>query len=148
VPPYRPDFATSNIPPRNKVNTNYYGQRPEKYFSPLPAGKYGISTNRSTQRRDQANQGKSGLEAERVWALGALCSMRSNMKFAAERRQETNFLNNKEKEKSIEDYVERETAVARQRVEDAETAIQQEQDDMKSAESGGSTSRVLGVLSW
>jgi len=68
--------------------------------------------------------------------------MRSKMKFAAERRQETNFLNNKAKEKSIEDYVERETAVARERVQDAQTAIQQEQEDMKSAESGGSRTNI------
>jgi len=35
------------------------------------------------------------------------------------------FLSNEEKEKWIEDYVDREPAVARKRVEDAETAIQQ-----------------------
>jgi len=40
--------------------------------------------------------------------------------------------------------MERETAVARTRVEDAETAIKQVQEDMKSAESGGLTSREPG----
>jgi hypothetical protein len=49
--------------------------------------------------------------------------LRSKKQLAAERAQETNFLNNKEKEKWIEDYVERETAVARKQVEDAETAV-------------------------
>jgi len=40
--------------------------------------------------------------------------------------------------------MERETAVARKRVEDAETAIEQEQEDMRSAESGGLISREPG----
>jgi len=84
------------------------------------------------------------LEAEQVQALGALHSLRSKKKLAAERRQETNFLNNKEKEKLIEDYVERESAVARKRDEDAETAIKQVQEDMKSDESTGLTSREPG----
>jgi Uri superfamily endonuclease len=35
------------------------------------------------------------------------------MKLAAEKRQERHFLSNQEKEKWIEDFVERETAVAR-----------------------------------
>jgi hypothetical protein len=37
---------------------------PKKDFSPLPGGRYGKSTTHSTQRRHQANEGKSGLEAE------------------------------------------------------------------------------------
>jgi len=53
--------------------------------------------------------------------------------------RETHFVNNKEKEKWIEDYVDRETAEARKRVEDAETAITQEQDDMRNAETAGLT---------
>ena len=40
--------------------------------------------------------------------------------------------------------MERETAVARKRVEDAETEIMQEQEDMRSAESGGLTAREPG----
>jgi hypothetical protein len=50
------------------------------------------------------------LAAERVPALGALRSLRSKNKLAAEKRRETNFLSNDEKENWIEDYVERETA--------------------------------------
>jgi len=65
---------------------------------PLLAARYGKSAKRSTQRHHQANKGKSGLEAERVPALGALCSLRSKKKLAAETRQETHFLSNKEKE--------------------------------------------------
>jgi hypothetical protein len=113
----------------------------KKNFSPLPAGRYGKSTKRSTQRHHQANEVKSSLDAERVRALGALPSLRSKKKLAAEKRQETNFLSNEEKEKWIEDYVERETAGARKRVEDAEAAVQQEQDDMAHAEIAGLKSR-------
>jgi len=86
---------------------------PKKNFSPLPAGRYGKSTKLSTQRRHHANEGKSGLEAERVRALGALRSLRSKKKLAADKRRETNFLSNEDKEKWCEDYVERETAGAR-----------------------------------
>jgi len=62
---------------------------------------------RSTQRRHQAIEGKSGLEAERIRALRALCSFRSKKKLVAEKRRETHFLRNEETEKWIEDYVER-----------------------------------------
>jgi len=108
----------------------------KKNFSPLPAAKYGKSTKLSTRRGHQGNEGKSGLGAERVRALGALRSLRFKQKFAPEKSQETNFLTNEEKEKWIKDYVERETAVARKRVKDAETAIMQ---DMTTAENGGAT---------
>jgi len=57
---------------------------PKKNFSPLPEGKYGKSTTHSTQRRHQANKGNSGFEAERVEVLGALRSLRSKKKLAAE----------------------------------------------------------------
>ena len=59
----------------------------------------------------------------------------------AETRRETHFLSKEEKEKRIQNYVERETAGARQPVEDAEAAVQQEQDDMTYAEITGLTSR-------
>jgi len=113
-----------------------------KYFLlMLPAGIYPRSKKRSTQRCHQANEGKSGLVAERIRALGALRSLRSKKKLVAEKRRETHFLSNEEKEKRIEDYVERETAGARKRVEDAEAAVQQEQDDMTQAEIVGLTFR-------
>jgi len=114
---------------------------PKKNYSPLPAGRYGKSTKRSTQRHHQANEGKSSLEAERIRALGALRSLRAKKKLAAEKRRETHFLSNEEKEKWIEDYVERETAGARKRVEDAEAAVQREQGDMMRTEIAGLTSR-------
>jgi hypothetical protein len=107
---------------------------PKKNFSPLPAGRYGKSTKWSTQRRHHANEGKNWFDAERVRALGALPNLRSKKKLAVETRRETNFLSNEEKEKWIADYVERETAGARKRVEDADGSVQQEQDDMTDAE--------------
>jgi len=85
----------------------------KKNFSPLLTGRYGKLTKRSTQQPHQANDGRSGLEAERVRALGALHNLRSKKKPVAETRQETHFRSNAEKEQWIEDYVERETAVAR-----------------------------------
>jgi len=114
---------------------------PKKNISPLPAGRYGKSTNRSTQQRHHANEGTSGFEAEIVRALGALGSLRYKKKLAAGKRLETHFLSNKEEEKWIDDYAERETAGARKRVEDAEAAVHQEQDDMKHAEIAGLTYR-------
>jgi hypothetical protein len=63
--------------------------------------------------------------------------LRSKKKLAAEKRRETDFLSNEEKEKWIKDSVERETAGARKRVEDAEAAVQQEQDDMAHADMAG-----------
>jgi len=51
------------------------------------------------------------------------------------------ILSNEEKDKWIQDYVETETAGARKLVEDAEAAVQQEQDDMRHAELAGLTFR-------
>jgi hypothetical protein len=81
------------------------------------------------------------LEAERIRALGAWSSLRSKKKLAVEKRRETHFLSIERKEIWVEDYVERETAGARKRVDDAEAAVQQEQDDMAHAEIVELTSR-------
>jgi len=62
------------------------------------------------------------------------------MKLAVEKPRETHFLSNEEKVQCIEDYVERDTAGASKRVEDAEAAVEQEQDDMTDAEIAGLTS--------
>jgi len=59
----------------------------------------------STQRRRQANEVKSGMEAETVRDLGALHSVRAKKKLAVEKQRETHFLSNEEKETSIEDHV-------------------------------------------
>ena len=81
------------------------------------------------------------MEVEPVQALGALYSLRSKKKLAAEKQRETHFGSNEEKVKWIENYVESETTGARKRVEDAEEAVQQEQEDMKTAENTQLTNR-------
>ena len=60
--------------------------------------------------------------------------MRSKKKLVARRRHETHFLSNEEREKWIQDDVDSEISMARKRVEDAETAIKQEQEDMRNAQ--------------
>jgi hypothetical protein len=67
--------------------------------------------------------------------------LRSTKKLAVEKRRETHFLSNEEKQKWMEDYVERETSGARKQVADAEAAVQQAQADMVYAEIVGLTSR-------
>jgi len=69
----------------------------KKKFSLLAAEQYRNSTERSTQRHHQANEGKRGLEAERVRALGALRSLRSKRKLVAKKQQETHFITNEAK---------------------------------------------------
>jgi len=54
---------------------------------------------------------------------------------------ETHFLRNEVKEKWIEDYDDRETAVGRQWVKDTQTAIEQEQEDTRKAEDEVLTNR-------
>jgi len=58
---------------------------PKKNISPRPVGKYRKLKKRSRRRRHQANESKSGLEAARVRALGALRSVRFKKKLAAEK---------------------------------------------------------------
>jgi len=70
-------------------------------FWPLPGGKYGNSAKQSTQQCHQPNEGQSGLEAERLRALGALHSLRSKKKVVSEKQQQTHFLSDEEKEQWI-----------------------------------------------
>jgi len=113
----------------------------KKNVSPLLPGKYGNLNKQSTRRHHQANEGKSGLEADRVRALGVLHSNLSKKKFSAVKRRETHLLSNEETERWVEDNVDRATAVPRKRVQDAETMIMQEQDNMGNAEKTPSTTR-------
>ena len=103
---------------------------PKENCSPLLVGKFGKLTKHSTQRHHQANEGKSSFAAGLVRALGAKRSLRDKEKLPAETRRDRHSLSNEENQKWIMDYVDRETPVARQSVEDAETAIKQEQEDM------------------
>jgi hypothetical protein len=82
------------------------------------------------------------LQAERVRALGALRSLKCNKKLAAQKQPETHFLSNEEKEIWIEDHVAREIAGARKRVDNAEAAVQQEQDDM----THGEIARLISIV--
>jgi len=113
----------------------------KQHCSPLAAGKYRKSSKRSTQWCHQTNGGKSGLEAETARALGALRSLRSKKEVAAGKSQEMHFSSDDQTKKRVEDYVEGETAGARQRVEDAEAAVQQEEEDMEKAENAGLMNR-------
>jgi hypothetical protein len=61
------------------------------------------------------------------------------MRLAAPPRWEMHFSSNTEREKWISDCVERETAVARKRVQEAQTAMIQGQEHMVNVEKGRST---------
>jgi len=98
----------------------------KKNISPLPVGKYGKLTLWSTRRHYEPDAGKSAIEAERFRALWVVHSMQSRKKLPSEKQWETHFLSHDQNKKWIEDFVERETAVARKQVEDAEAAIRQE----------------------
>jgi len=112
---------------------------PKKNLWPLPAGTHGKLAKKSIWRRQQAIKGKSGLEAKMVRGLGALRSVQSKKKLSAEKRRETHFLSKEDKEQWIKDYVDWETAVATKRVQDAETAIMQEQWHVRNVEKAWST---------
>jgi hypothetical protein len=58
---------------------------------------------------------------------------------SAEHRWDTNFVSVEDNVQWKEDYAERETVVARKRVPDTETAIIQEQEDMRHVEMARST---------
>jgi len=132
--------------PSTKATQNTIVNAPEKNLSPLSPGKYGKSTNHCTPRCHHVNEGKSDFEADRVWAPGALPSLRSKKKLVVGKRRQIDFLPNKEMEKWIEDYVERETAAALKRVEDTETAIKHEEEDMWNAEKAVLTTTTPGTM--
>jgi hypothetical protein len=68
--------------------------------------------------------------------------LKCNKKLAAQKQRETHFLSNEEKQIWIEDYVAREIAGARKRVDNAEAAVQQEQDDM----THGEIARLMSIV--
>jgi hypothetical protein len=106
---------------------------PKKNFLPCPAGRYGKSSELSTQQYHQANDGNSGWKEEIFPVLVALHSLGSKKIIVGKRRRETHFFSSEEKEKWIQHYVERETAGARKQFEDAEVEVQQEQKATKYA---------------
>jgi len=52
--------------PTTKSTQTTMVNAPKKNFLPLLAEKYGKSTKRTTQQRHQTNEGKGGVEVERV----------------------------------------------------------------------------------
>jgi len=131
-PPSRPTVKTTQ-------DTMVYSLK--KKHVPLPAGKYSKLTMHSKWRCHQVNEAKRALETERVCGSGALHSARSKKKLLPETRPETHFLSKEETEKWNEDWVDRETALPRKQVQDAELAIGQEQEDMRNTKKAGSTTR-------
>jgi len=129
-----------------KLTQNTMVNALKKNLSPLPPAKHCKSTQRSTSQRHQANEGDSCLEAEWVRAVGALRSLGSNKKLAAVKRWKTHSANKKEMDKWIKDHVDSETTVARKRVEDAETAIKLEQQEMRNADKAVLTTTNPGTL--
>jgi hypothetical protein len=71
----------------------------KKNLSPHQVGKYGKLMKHSSRRHHRANKGKSGCEAGRVQALGALFKSRFRKMLAAEKQKVTHFLSNEEGEK-------------------------------------------------
>jgi len=111
-------------------------------------------TFRNFRQADTANRQSSPpndvikrMKARAAWRrkeselLGHFAVWDPKKKLAAEKQQETHILSNEEQEKSIEDYVERNTGGARKRVEDGEAAVQHKQEGMKHAELVGLTTR-------
>jgi len=58
---------------------------PRNNLSPLPAGKYSMSTKEPTQRQHQVNNDKCGLQAERIGGLGALRSLQCKKNLSVEK---------------------------------------------------------------
>jgi hypothetical protein len=77
-----------------------------------------------------------------VWELR---SLQFRKKLAAEKQQETHISRNEVREKLFEDYLDRETAVARIRVQDTEKAMMQEQELMGNFEEGRYTTIKHGI---
>jgi len=108
---------------------------------PQPVGISSKLTNLSTRRHHLVNENKSCFNAEWVWTLGALRSIKFSTMLTAVKWWQMHVLSNKEKEKWIEGYVDRDPAVERQRVQDTETGTMQEQKDNRNAEKVRSTTR-------
>jgi len=64
-----------------------------------------------------------------------------------EKRQQPHILRNEEREKWIEDYVERESTVARMRVQDAKTAMMHKHEHLGNVEKGRSTTTKPNITS-
>jgi len=81
----------------------------------------------------QANLRQGGMEADSFGGLWALRSILSNKKLVGEQTQESQISSNEEKEKLIKDNMDGESAGARMSLDDAETLIKEEHQDVKNA---------------
>jgi hypothetical protein len=110
---------------------------PKKNISLHPEGKYDKSTKKSIHRRHQAKKARAAWwqNGSQHWEYSAACDLKRSLRQRKSRKH--TFSRNEEKEKWIEHFVERETAVAGKWVQDTETAIMQ---DMTTAENGCATS--------
>jgi len=141
MPPCGVYLATSNISPINKVNTKYNGQSSEK--EPF------ATSNRQICQIDKSiHTITSSAESSEDWHGGGNGpSIRSIAQLVIQKvasggeRRETHFVYNEEKEKWTEDDMDRETAVAGMRIEDAEIAIMHKQEDIGSTGLGGLRAR-------
>jgi len=113
---------------------------PKKNFSPLPVGKYGNSTSGSPNDIVMWMMAKAAWRQKESKRMGH-CAACDPQRSLGPRNYDTHFFCNEENETWIDDSVERGTAGARMRVEDAEEAVQQKQEDMKNVENVGLTNR-------
>src|SRR6187551_3430319 len=107
---------------------------PKKNYNPLPTGKFGRLDNPATLKRHRTNSGKSGVESERIRAHNSLHSLKYKKRRKAAESNEIRFMTKKEREKWIENYVERETATARKRAEEADSAWEREKERLAAEE--------------
>jgi len=85
----------------------------------LLEGKYCIATKWSTWWCHQVNEANRGLDTGTVQDTGALRSFRSKKNLVREKLHAVYFISNEEKAKYSNDFIDRETVVARKPVEDA-----------------------------
>jgi hypothetical protein len=127
--------------PNNKVHENYNGRCSETELFATSGGQIwpiNKAVNPTTSSSEWRQEQLGGRENPSPWSIAQL---EIQKEACGGEWRKTHFLSHEEKEKWIEDYVERETAGARKRVEDTFAAVQQEQDDMTHAEIAGFMSR-------
>jgi len=84
-------FATSNISPNNIVNIRIKVRALKKIHRPPPMVKYDKLKKRSTQPNHQGYASKSGLNEDKVLALGTLRGLRSKKELLAENDKKRTF---------------------------------------------------------
>jgi len=127
--------------PNNIVNPKYNGQWSEKeHFagSSVQMGQTNTALHTTKSSSEWWQEQLGSIKGPSPWGIAQLAIKKMQ---GAEKTRETHFECNEEKENWIEDLVEWETAVARKRVENTESAIKKEQDDMINADNVGFPTR-------